>query len=708
MASNLNRQPGFNPSGLVQALKQPEILLAIGTILVIAMMIIPLPAILLDIFLLIDIAAGMMVLLIGLNVNRPLEFSSFPSVLLILTLFRLALNISSTRLILLKAEAGNVIHAFGNFVVGGNYAVGIIIFIILIVINFIVVTNGAGRISEVAARFTLDAMPGKQMAIDADMNAGLINEADARKRRSDVQREADFYGTMDGASKFVKGDAIAAIIIIVVNILGGLAIGVFQRGMNAVDAAGLYTLLTVGEGLVSQIPALLISVGTGVLVSKVATETSLGAEIGSQLLGDPKALAAVAVLMALLGLVPGLPTLLLLGMAGIFGYAAYITNQQSSEAALQEALGLGGTATAQGGAGAGEEGSSKGPEDVRTLLNIDPMELEIGYRLIPLVDAQQGGDLLERITMIRRQTATKLGIVLPPIRVRDNLQLKPKEYRINLRGIQIAGGEIQIDNYLAMNAGMAVGTIDGIPTTEPVFGLPAFWIAEVHKEEAELQGFQVFDPSSVVATHLTEVIKAHAPDILTRQDVQSLLDNVKTTYPAVIGELLPDLLSVGEIQRVLQNLLKERVSIRDLPPVLEALATYSRLTKDTDTLTEYARQALARAITANYISSEQKLPVITLDPGLEQILGNAIQQTDQGAFVTLEPGIAQKLLKNVQTQMERVLTQGHQPVFLCSSKVRLVFRRLIERKYPQAAVLSYNEIVPPQTEINAIGTVTLG
>ncbi|MEB3285166.1 MAG: flagellar biosynthesis protein FlhA [Candidatus Sericytochromatia bacterium] len=696
MAANLSPAP---QAGLIDFLRSGDFVLAVAMVLVVGMMVVPLPSPLLDLMLVTNITLALTMLMVSLYVQRPLEFSTFPSLLLILTLFRLALNVATTRLVLLNAEAGRVIEAFGNFVVGGNYAVGVVIFAILIVIQFIVITSGAGRISEVAARFTLDAMPGKQMAIDADLNAGLITEADARQRRNEIQRESDFYGTMDGASKFVRGDAVAGIVIIIVNIIGGLSIGVLQRGMSLSDAASRYTLLTVGDGLVTQIPALVISVGTGILVSKAATQASLGNEIGQQVLGDPRVLGAVALMMGILGLVPGLPKLPFLSLATLAGVAAYVSAQSKQRAALAaEMANLAPVEAAD---------APKGPEDVMNLLSVDPMELEIGYRLIPLVDAAQGGDLLERITMIRRQTALKLGVVLPPIRVRDNLQLKPKDYRINLRGIEIARGDIQIDHFLAMNAGMAAGPIEGIPTKEPVFGLPAYWIPESRREEAEVMGYTVFDPSSVVATHLTEVVKQHAADVLTRQDVQSLLNNIKTEYPAVVEELYPALMSAGEIQRVLQNLLRERVSIRDLVPILEALANYGRLTKDIDTLTEYSRQALARAITHQYVSQNGTLSVLTLDPGLEQVLAAAVQQTDQGAFVALDPGVAGRLLKNLQGQVERLMSSGQQPVVLCSSKVRLVFRRLIERKYPQVAVLAYNEIVPTHTEVQALGTLSV-
>ena len=693
------QSPPSAPSGLGAFLRSGDLVLAVIVVMVVGMMVVPLPPLLLDLLLVLNITAGLLMLLVCLYVQRPLEFSTFPSLLLILTLFRLALNVSTTRLILLNGEAGHVIEAFGQFVVGGNYAVGVVVFTILVVIQFIVITNGAGRISEVAARFTLDAMPGKQMAIDADLGSGNITEEVARKRRLDLQRESDFYGTMDGASKFVRGDAIAGIIIIVVNVIGGLAIGVLQRGMPIGEAASRYTLLTVGDGLVSQVPALVISVGTGILVSKAATQQSLGQEIGTQLLGDPRVLIVVSVMLGILGLVPGLPKLPFITLALCSGVAAYVANQQAQKtAALEAAAPLDAPSDAN---------EAKGPENVMSLLNVDPMELEIGYRLIPLVDASQGGDLLDRITMIRRQTATKLGVVLPPIRVRDNLQLKPKEYRINLRAIEVARGEVQVEQFLAMNAGGAVAPIEGIPTKEPVFQMPAYWIDESKKEDAEILGYTVFDPSSVLATHLTEIVKLHAPDILSRQDVQALINHVKTDYPAVVEELLPDLMTLGDIQRVLQNLLRERISIRDMVPILEALANYARLTKDTDTLTEYARQALARSITRQNLSAEGRLPVLTMDPGLEQILANSVQQTDQGAMVTLEPGVAQRLVKSVQVQVERLLTNGHQPVVLCSSKVRLVFRRLIERKFPAVSVMAYNEIVPPQTEVQSMGVISL-
>lgn len=691
---------GSASTGLNRILQQSDVVLAILMVVIVAMLIIPLPTALLDVFLVFNITGSLLVLLLALYVKEPVALNTFPTILLVLTLFRLALNVSTSRLILLHGEAGHVVEAFGNFVVQGNYAVGIVIFLILIIIQFVVITNGSGRISEVVARFTLDAMPGKQMAIDADMNSGLIDEAQARERRKALQREADFYGTMDGATKFTKGDATAGLVITVVNIVGGILIGVFQQGREIGQALQLFTLLTIGDGLVSAIPALLISTGTGILVSRAASEENLGRDISTQILADPKPLMIVSGMLVAMSIVPGLPTLPFLTVGAGMGWLAYILRQgKQAEAHAAEA--------AEAAKATEADVMPKGPENVMNLLKIDPMELEIGYRLIPLVDAAQGGDLLERITMIRRQTAIKLGIVLPPIRVRDNLQLKPKEYRINLRGIEISRGEIQIDHYMAMNSGMAFEEIEGIPTTEPVFGLPAVWITEDQKERAELAGYTIFDASSVVATHLTEVIKAHAPEILTRQDVQGLLDNIKQDAPAVVGELVPDLMGVGDVQKVLQNLLKDRVSIRDLMPILESLATNARLTKDLDMLTEHARSSLARAICKGALAPDGTLPVVTLDPNLEQLLGNSIQVTDQGAFVALEPGMASKLIRGVSDVVERVMAQGNTPVVLCSSKVRLVFRRLIERKFPNLMVMAYNEVVPSNTEVRSLGVIGL-
>ena len=690
---------GGGPGGFLARLgQQSDLALAVVVVMIVAMMILPVPGALLDIFLVFNITASLTMLLISLYVTEPLEFNTFPSILLILTLFRLALNISTTRTILLDAaHAPQVVKAFGNFVIGGNYVVGVVVFVILVIIQFVVITNGAGRISEVAARFTLDAMPGKQMAIDADLNSGLIKEEDARERRKKIQREADFYGTMDGASKFVRGDAVAGLIITVINIIAGIIIGVMQQGRTLADSAGIYTILTIGDGLVAQIPALLISVGTGILVSRAVSDLNLGKQISIQVLQNPKPLAIVSGMLAMLGIVPGMPAVPFLLVAAGIGAMAYVLTQQKKQLA---------TDLAEAAKKAPPSEPPKGPENVLGLLKVDPMELEIGYRLIPLVDAAQGGDLLERITMIRRQIALKLGLVLPPIRVRDNLQLKPKEYRINLRGVEIARGEVQMDHYLAMNSGMAIEEIEGIPTTEPVFGLPAFWITEENKERAEMLGYTVFDVSSVIATHLMEVIKAHSPEIITRSDTQGLLDNIKIDQEPLVNAVLEQV-TISDIQKVLQNLLRDRVSIRDLVPVLETLESHGRITKDIDTLTEYSRLSLSRAICKANLAPDGCLPVITLDPAVEQVLGQSIQQTDQGAFVALEPGVATRLVRSVQDEVERLMAQGFQPVILCSSKVRLVFRRLVERKLPNLAVMSYNEVVPPQTEVRGLGVVSL-
>ena len=690
MATQTNQAPGLN-----KLFQQTDVLLSIGVVLIVVMMIVPLSTGLLDALLVLNIALSLTILVVSLYVMEPAQFSTFPSILLLATLFRLALNISTTRLILLNGDAGHVVAAFGNFVIGGNYAVGIVIFLIIMVIQFVVITNGAGRIAEVTARFTLDAMPGKQMAIDADLNAGMIDENEARSRRKKIRQEADFYGTMDGAAKFVKGDAIAALVMVAVNILGGFAIGVLQRHVDIFQALQTYTLLSIGDGLVSQIPALMISTGTGLLVSRAASEVNLGENIGAQFVASPKALAIVAGTLLLMGLVPALPKIPFFLVGGALAYGYFFFTKRQKEQAEQER-----TVETVG------PEAPKGPENVLGLLQIDPIELEIGYRLIPLVDATQGGDLLERIALIRRQTALKLGLVLPAIRVRDNLQLRPKDYRINLRGIEIARSEVHVDHFMAMSPGLATEQLDGIPAIEPVFGLPAVWISENQKDYAEMLGYTVFDSSAVISTHLTEVIKNHAHEILGRQDVQLLIDNIKKDHPTVIEELIPDILSVGDVQRILQNLLRERVSIRDLLPVLEQLATYAKVTKDVDTLTEYSRLALARAICKSFLSQEGNLPVLTVDPRLEQLLAESIQLSDQGAFLSLDPGVAQKVVKSAGDHLDRLLAQGQQPVVLCSSKVRLVLRRLLERKLPNLAVISYNEVVPPQVEVHALGILT--
>lgn len=700
-------KPKPSTSLIDRMLRQGDIGIAVLMIVIVTLMMMPLPTWILDILLTLDLTLALLVLMVSLYVERPLEFSTFPTLLLILTLLRLSLNISSTRLILTNGDAGKVIETFGTFVIGGNYIVGILIFIILVVVQFVVITNGAGRISEVAARFTLDAMPGKQMAIDADLNSGLIDEDQARARRKDIQQEADFYGSMDGASKFVRGDAIAGIIITFVNVIGGIILGVWQRGMEIQDAMARYTVLSIGDGLVSQIPAMVIAIGTGVLVSRAAGENSLGERVSRQLLNVPRGLLVVSFFLAIVGVFTPLPKLPFLLISGALAVTGIVMLRQ--EDTLEESTSTKpGESIALPAAQSGMLSSRKEPEDMIKLLKVDPMELEIGYRLIPLVDAEQGGDLLERITKIRRQMALQMGLVLPPIRVRDNIQLKPRDYSVKLRGIEIARGEIHVGHYLAMNPGVASEALDGIQTVEPVFQLPAVWISENHKERAEMLGYTVFDPSTVVATHLTEMVKRHASEILTRQDVQRLLDNVREEAPAVVDELIPALLSVGEVQSVLQNLLRERVSIRDQIPILEALATHARSTKDPDLLTEHARQAIARAICQPFRTPQGFLPAMTLAAEVEQLLVESVSRTDHGLSLTLEPQLAQQLISAISRKIEETATKGyHQPALICSSKIRLVLKRLTERSLPVLTILSYNEVMAQEAQIQTIARIDL-
>ena len=660
--------------------------MAMAVLGILTVMLIPLPPFLLDLLLTANLALSLLTLLISMYVLRPLDFSVFPSALLLLTLFRLSLNVASTRLILLHGNegsgaAGQVIHAFGRFVVGGSYVVGAVVFLILVVIQFVVITKGAGRIAEVAARFTLDAMPGKQLSIDADLNAGLVNEDGARARRREIGREADFYGAMDGASKFVRGDAIAGILITAVNIVGGLTIGVLQLKMDILEALAIYTLLTVGDGLITQIPALIVSTAAGIVVSRAASETELASAMGAQFGGHHRALAITAGVLLVLGLVPGLPMAPFLLVAAVTGSVAYSGLRESAK-----------------GARAAPPASAipAAPEKVESLLVLDPLELEVGYSLIPLADAAQGGDLLERVRLIRRQFATELGFVVPPVRIRDNLQLKPSSYALKIRGLSIASGEVMPGHFLAMNPGTATEPVPGVPTTEPTFGLPAQWIASEDRERAQLFGYTVVDPSSVMATHLAEIIRRHACELLGRQEVQSLLDHLKPTHPSVVEALVPQLLPLGTVQKVLQNLLSENVSIRDLVSILEALADAAPLTKDPLLLTERARQALGRAICRGLTSEDNLLRVFTLSPALETLLADALAEGDQGRYLALEPRIAQRIIE----ALAAALTKGpsdRTPVILCVASIRPHLRRLTERYLPHLAVLSYNEIGPDVT-----------
>lgn len=688
----------MNLGGLASLLKNNDIIMAIGLVIIVAMMIIPLPPMILDILLTLNISLSVIILLVCLFIKEPLEYSSFPIILLVATIFRLGLNISSTRLILLNGSAGEVINSFGQFVVGGNYIVGFIIFILLVVINFMVITGGATRVAEVSARFTLDSMPGKQLSIDADLNSGLINEDQAKQRRRKLEREADFYGTMDGASKFVKGDATAGIIITVVNIFAGIVIGLWQLKMDIMTALSTFTILTVGDGLVSQLPALLISFSTGLIVSRASgQEDSLSDDIKKEMFSNHIVLGIVAVLLFLLGMVPGMPTIPFIMVSLALGWMSFNKSKEekvkkeAAEKAEQEAqAGLEGTPA---GKAAKKKKKKASRESVMELLNVETIEMEIGYRLVPLLDVEQGGDLLERIAQIRRQTALDLGIVLPSIRVRDNLQLPPNTYQIKLKGVAIESGEVYPDRSLAMNAGGSDNElgINGISAIEPAFGLPAIWVEEKDKEIAENYGYTVVSPSAVISTHLTEVIKKNAAEVISRADIQQLIENLKKEVSEeYVSDLMKDL-SVAEVQLIVCNLLKERVSVRDLKTILEVLSLQSRVSKNADYLTEQVRQALSRSICKQNLADTGELLAVTLDPDVENTIAQGV--SPDGSSLTLDPEFTRKLLDGLNYELEKAISSsGNQPVLLCSSPIRLPFRRLIERTYPQIAVMSYNEI----------------
>ena len=675
-------------------MKFGDMIIALVVVSIVIMIIIPLPAGLIDFLLTMNITLSLIMLFISMYITEPLQFSIFPSLLLLTTLLRLSLNISTTRLILRDGDAGQVIRAFGEFVVGGNAVVGFIIFIIIVVIQFIVITKGAERIAEVAARFTLDAMPGKQMAIDADLNAGLINETEAKERRKAIERAADFYGAMDGASKFVKGDAIAGIVITIINICGGLIIGIVQRGMEFQSALSTYTLLTVGDGLVSQIPALLISTSAGIIVTKAASESNLGREVSSQLFTQPKAMFLAAGVLAALGLVPALPQVPLFAVAMVLLFSGYAIRRASAveEAAAREDI------------HPAQLEEMRKPENVMGLLQVDPIEVEFGYSIIPLADVNQGGDLLDRVVMIRRQIALELGMVVPIIRLRDNIQLGPNQYRIKIKGIEVSEGELVMDGFLAMDPGAAAGEIEGIDTIEPAFGLPAKWIKEEEKDRAEMLGYTVVDPPTVISTHLTETIKAHIHELLGRQEVKKLVDNLKENHPALVEELVPKQMTYGEVQKVLANLLREGVSIRDLVTIFETLADYAPVTRDPDMLTEYVRQSLSRTISKKFVPGK-KARVVTLDQGLEEKILSSVQQTEQGSFITLDPEVTKKMINSLSNQLNAFTQTGEQPIVLTSPMVRLYFKKLTEQFVPGLVVLSYNEL-EPGIEIQSMGVVS--
>ncbi len=673
---------------------------------VIVMMVIPIPSFLLDILLALNIAISVVVLFVSLFLGRSLEFTSYPSLVLITTLFRLGLNISSTRLILLNGSqgldaAGSVIQAFGSFVLGGNYVIGVIIFVIIMIVNLSVITKGSGRIAEVAARFTLDAMPGKQMAIDSDLNSGLISEDEARKKRKDISQEAEFYGAMDGVSKFVRGDATAGMIITGINIIGGFIIGMVMEGMDWRDAASTYTLLTVGDGLVSQIPALIISTSAGIIVARAASGADLGTEVTGQLISQKKPLFLSSGVCTLFAFIPGLPFIPFMALAlatGILGVAAENETEEEKDALIEEdnrkALALDNPQTPAPGS----------TEEVKALLGVDLLELEVGYELVPMVDSSNGGDLIERIRGLRRQFAIDLGFIVPPIHIRDNVRLNASQYRLMLKGVQIATGTVMKHHFLAMDPGGIDIDLPGIPTKESAFGLDALWISEADKERAQFAGYTVVDPSTVITTHLTEVIRVHAHEILGRQEVQTLLDNLAKDYPKLVEEVVPSILSLGLVQQVLAGLLRESVSIRDLRTILETLADWGPSVKVPERLIEYTRRAMSRSITAKHVADDGTLKLVNINPGLERLLSESLQVTDQGSYLALEPSFAHKLIAKLKGLGEKFATTGATPVLLAPANMRSAIYAFTERFIPGFVVLSHQEI-SPSTRVQSVGTL---
>jgi len=674
-------------------LPHADLLAAIAVVCVVTMLVVPLPPALLDLLITVNISAALTIVVATMYLGKALDFASFPSLLLLTTMFRLAINVSVTRLILTTGEAGSVVKAFGSFVVGGNVVVGLVIFLILVVIQFVVVTNGAGRVAEVGARFTLDAMPGKQMAIDADLNAGLISDDQARERRGEIAREADFYGAMDGASKFVKGDAMAALIITAINLIGGVIVGMLQHGLSFEESTHQYSLLTVGDGLAAQIPALLISVATGIIVTRAASDRDLGSDIANQILSQRKAPLVAAGAIGLFALIPGLPKLPFLFIAAIFGAIAWGVRD-----------GLPSKKAADAADAAAARASLPAADEPLSEVAVDALELVIGFGLVPLVDSGSGGSLLRRVSTIRRQIAADLGIVIPPVRIHDELGMESHEYVLKVRGSEVTRGRIMPGHMLAMDPGDASGTLQGVPTREPAFGLAAVWVHESGRAEAESLGYTVVDAESVIVTHLTETIRAHAAELLTRQDVRSLLDKLKETNAAVVEEVVPEALSLGEIQRVLQALLLEGVPIRDLGTIVEAIGDKARTTRDTNLLSEYARQALGRAITAPHLDEQLRLQAITLDPAIEQEVSTSITQTTDGEYLAMDPPRAQAIVTALRSQVEHATARGGRPVLLCSARIRRHLRRLIAQAQPHLAVCSYNEI-SPGVNVETIGVI---
>lgn len=663
-------------------MKKADIGVALYLLTAIIMFIITVPPGILDVLLAFNIAIALLILFRCMFTREVLDMSFFPTILLFTTIFRIALNVSSTKLILGTGDPGNVVATFGEFVGGGDLIIGIIIFIILIMIQFMVINKGSERVAEVTARFTLDAMPGKQMAIDADLNTGAITDEEAKRRREKIQQESSFFGSMDGAVKYVKGDALAGLLITVVNIVGGIAMGVLRQGMDVGAAVDKYTILTIGDGLVSQIPSLLISLSTGILVTKGSKDADFGNVLMNQLFGLPKVMYLVGITLATLGLITPLNNIVFVGIGMLFVISARMmestieTAKIESEADMDEI----------------EAEEIRQPENVNSLLQVDPIELEFGYGIIPLADVNQGGDLLDRVVMIRRQVALELGMVVPIIRLRDNIQLNPNQYIIKIKGIQVSEGEILFDHYMAMNPGFVEEEITGIPTYEPSFHLPAIWITEGQRERAESLGYTVVDPPSIIATHLTEVIRQHVSELLTRQDVQNLVNNLKDTNPVLVDELIPKVLGLGEVQKVLQNLLKEGISIRDLLTIFETLADYASTSRDTDILTEYVRQNLKRAISSKFFSPRETTSVVTLDPALEQEIMKSVKQTEQGAYLSLDPETSRSIIKSVETEIKKLENMGKTPIVITSPIVRIYFKRLTEEYYRDLIIISYNEI----------------
>ena len=677
-------------------MQRTDLMLGLYILIPIVFLIVPIPTFLLDILILLNICLALVILFNALFSKEALNMSSFPTLLLMTTLFRLSLNVGSTRNILLSGYAGNVVNTFGNFVGGGNLVVGVIIFAVLVIVQMVVINKGSERVSEVTARFTLDAMPGKQMAIDADLNTGAINDEQAKERRQKIQDESAFFGSMDGATKYVKGDATAGLLLTAINFVGGLVLGVVMQGMEISEALQKYTILTIGDGLVSQIPSLIISLSTGILVTKVSKESDLGGVLLKQLFSIPKVMYIVGGTMVFLGLTTPLQT----GICLIYG-AVFIAVGRSMESSLE-------MGEIEEEVGTEEEAAEeiRRPENVVSLLQVDPIELEFGYGIIPLADVNQGGDLLDRVVMIRRQVALELGCVVPMIRLRDNIQLNPNQYVIKIKGVPVSEGEILFDHYMAMNPGYVEEEITGIPTFEPSFHLPAIWITESQRERAESLGYTVVDPPSIIATHLTEIIRNHLDELLTRQDVQNLINNIQEQNTTLISELVPKLLSVGEIQKVLQNLLREGISIRDLVTIFETLADNATTTRDTDVLTEYVRQSLKRAISNKYFPANEMTSVVTLDPKIEQEIMGSVKQTEQGAYINLDPDRTKSILESVRDEVDKMEELGKNPIIITSPIVRMYFKKITEEQFRDLIVVSYNEI-ENDVELQSIGMVTV-